>query len=146
MVAISAYAVTCGLLLADVFSREIWSQSIWGAQNIAVFGAIVAGILGLTIAVGNNAHLRPEFTDRLLPYAWVDRAADLVSALIFAALCFYAVQFVMESIDFDDRAEVIYIPLWPIQMVFPYAFATAALRHIYFFFDPSLKPLSAGEG
>lgn len=145
MVAVTAYTVTCALLLADVFSREFLSQSIWGAQKIAVFGAIVAGILGLTIAVGNNAHLRANFADKVLPFDWVDRASDLVSAILFAALCWYAIKFVGASIEFKDKAEVIRIPLWPIQLVFPYAFGTAALRHLIFFLIPGTKPKYAGE-
>lgn len=128
LIAVAAYAVTCGLLLADVFAREFLSQAIWGAQKMAVFGAIVAGILGLTIAVGNNAHLRANFADRILPFDWVDRIGNLVSAALFAGLCWYSVEFVGESLEFNDKAEVIGIPLWPIQLVFPYAFATAALR------------------
>lgn len=122
------------------------SQSIWGAQKIAVFGAIVAGILGLTIAVGNNAHLRANFADRILPFPWVDRVGDLISAILFAGLCWFALEFVGESMTFNDKAEVINIPLWPIQMVFPYAFATAALRHLIFFFAPGVKPQAAAEG
>ena len=146
LVAVAAYAVTCGLLLADVFAREFMSHSIWGAQKMAVFGAIIAGILGLTIAVGNNAHLRANFADKVLPWPWVDRAGDLVSAALFAALCWYAIVFVSESLEFRDKAEVIGIPLWPIQLVFPYAFGTAALRHLIFFFVPGTKPEPAAEG
>ncbi|MCG6559160.1 TRAP transporter small permease [Ruegeria sp. 1NDH52C] len=146
MVAVTAYAVTCGLLLADVFAREFLSQAIWGAQKMAVFGAIVAGILGLTIAVGNNAHLRANFADRVLPYPWVDRLGDLISAILFGCLCWYAIEFVSESIQFKDKAEVIHIPLWPIQLVFPYAFGTAALRHLIFFLVPGTKPEHTGEG
>jgi TRAP-type C4-dicarboxylate transport system permease small subunit len=145
MVAVAAYAVTCGLLLADVVSREVFSQAIWGAQKIAVFGAIIAGILGLTIAVGRNVHLRPSFADGFLPFKWVDQAGDLISAILFAGLCWYAIEFVGESINFDDRAEVIYIPLWPIQIIFPYAFATAALRHFIYFLVPETKPAHSGE-
>ena len=146
LVAVAAYAVTCGLLLADVFAREFMSQSIWGAQKMAVFGAIVAGILGLTIAVGKNAHLRANFADKVLPWKWVDRVGDLVSGLLFAGLCWYAIVFVGESMEFRDRAEVIGIPLWPIQLVFPYAFGTAAFRHLVFFLIPGTKPNHAGEG
>lgn len=146
IIAVTAYVVTCGLLLADVFAREFLNQSIWGAQKIAVFGAIVAGILGLTIAVGNHAHLRANFADRVLPWPWVDRAGDLVSAILFGGLCWFAITYVRESMEFNDKAEVIGIPLWPIQMVFPYAFGTAALRHLAFFLSPDVKPDHAGEG
>ena len=112
---------------------------------MAVFGAIVAGILGLTIAVGNIAHLRANFADHLLPFKWVDRLGDLISAVLFTGLCWYAVEFVSESIQFKDKAEVINIPLWPVQLVFPYAFGTAALRHLIFFLMPGLRPEQKGE-
>lgn len=146
MFAVTAYAVTCGLLLADVFAREFASQSIWGAQKMAVFGAIVAGILGLTIAVGNNAHLRATFADKVLPWPWVDRFGDLISGALFAGLCYFSVLFVIESVEFRDRAEVIGTPLWPFQMVFVYAFATASLRHLIFGLFPDIKPAPSGEG
>ena len=145
LIAVAAYTVTCGLLLADVFARELLSQAVWGAQKMAVFGAIVAGILGLTIAVGNNAHLRANFADNILPFKWVDRIGDLISAVLFAGLCWYSFVFVSESIQFKDKAEVINIPLWPVQLVFPYAFGTAALRHLIFFLRPDLRPEPKGE-
>lgn len=145
MVAVIAYTVTCGLLLADVFAREFLSQALWGAQKMAVFGAIIAGILGLTIAVGNNTHLRATFADGLLPFRWMDRVGDLISAGLFAALCWYSIIFVGESIEFNDKAAVINIPLWPIQMIFPYAFGTASFRHLIFFLLPGVKPEAAGE-
>lgn len=143
--AVTAYAVTCGLLLADVFARELFSQALWGAQQMAVYSAIIAGLLGLTIAVGENAHLRATFADGLLPFAWTVRLGDLISATLFAGLCWYAIEFVNESYEFRDRAAVIDIPLWPFQLVFPYAFATSTLRHLTFFINPGLKPKPAGE-
>ncbi len=144
-VAVTAYAVTCGLLLADVFSREVYAQSIWGAQKFAVFGTIIAGILGMSIAVGNNAHLRATFADRVLPWPWIERLGDLISAAIFATLAWYAADFVAEAIKFSDRAEVVNIPLWYFEVVFPYAFGSAGLRHLVFALQPAAKPSAAGE-
>ena len=144
-VAVTAYAVTAALLLADVVGRELFNYPIWGAQKIAVFGSIFAGIFGLSIAVANNRHLRANVADRLLPFKWVDRFGDLVSALIFAMLGWYAVEFVNESITFRDRVEVLNIPLWPFQLVFPYAFLASALRHFVFFMQPECKPEPQGE-
>ena len=139
-VAVAAYTVTAGLLVADVISREVFSEAIWGAQKIAVFGAIIAGILGLTLAVAQNAHLRANFADGVLPFPWTARAGDLISAAIFLTMGGYAVYFVSESILFRDRAAVINWPLWPFQSVFAYAFFASALRHIAFAIDPTLKP------
>lgn len=143
--AVTAYSVTVGLLVADVISREVFSQAIWGAQKLAVFGAIIAGILGLTIAVAENAHLQASFASKMLPFRWAGRLGDLVSACLFAIMGYYAMIFVGETIHFDDRAEVINIPLWWVQIVFPYSFFAAALRHLAFAFYPALKPDSSTE-
>lgn len=135
-----AYGVACGLLLLDVLLRELAGQSLWGAQKAAVYATIIAALLGLTMAVGTGTHLRPRFADGLLPWPWVDRLGHLVSALLFAILCGHAVGFVTESARFGDRAEILLIPLWPVQAVFAYAFATAALRHALFGLIPALAP------
>ena len=139
-VAVCAYVLTAGLLLSEVIARELFTESIWGSQKIAVFAAIIAGSLGLAIATSENAHLRPSFADGLLPYGWVDRLGDVLSALLFAGFGYFAIVFVQESIEYKDVAEVIRIPLWPIQIVLPYAFFSSALRHLIFAVEPDLKP------
>jgi len=68
--ATAAYAGVAGLLLADVLSREFLGEAIWGAQKIAVFGAIIAGFLGLVLSTASNSHLRPQFADGWFPRAW----------------------------------------------------------------------------
>ena len=63
IVAMAAYAAVAMLLMADVIGREMLGKSIFGAQQMAVYGAIIAGFLGLTLATSDNAHLRPGFMD-----------------------------------------------------------------------------------
>lgn len=138
-VAAAAYAVTTLLLLADVISREFLSQSLWGAQQIAVLGSILAGMVGLTLATGQSAHFRPEFADGILKFGAVDRVGDVISAIIFAVLAFFAVEFVLESRDFADRAPVVNLLLWPLQIVVPYAMASSALKHLVFALTPEAK-------
>ena len=50
---------------------------------------------------------------------------------------------VVETYEFKIVAEVIRVPLWMIQIVFPYAFFSAALRHVIFAISPDLKPQPA---
>jgi len=139
-VAVIAYVMTASLLLLDIIGREIFNSPVWGAQKLAVFGAIIAGILGLSMAVANNTHLRANFADKLLPFGWADRLGDFVSACIYGLLAWYAFEFVDESITYKDKAEVIHIPLWPFQLVFPYAFLMSSIRHLYFCARPHHKP------
>ena len=135
-----AYAITASLLLVDIIAREVWRSPFLGAQKWAILSAIIASTLGLSMAVANNAHLRANFTNHLLPFCWADRLGDLVSAILYAGLTWYALVFVQESMAFKDQAEVIYISLWPFQLVLPYAFLMCSLRHWHFFVSPKHKP------
>ncbi len=144
-----AYAGVAGLLLVDVLSREIVGEAVWGAQKIAVFGAIIAGFLGLVLSTASNTHLRPQFADGWFPRAWspgVSRVGDVFSGLLYIGFGIVAVGYVEESIANRERAAVLFTPLWPIQMVLPYAFFSSALRHLSFAAFPGLKPEARPEG
>lgn len=143
VVAAVAYVVVAGLLLGEIIARDVFLSSIWGSQQVAVFAAIVAGFMGLSLATAANAHLRPQFADHWWPAVWQHRVAmigDLLSALIFAGLGVVAVLYIHDTFVNDDRAAVLYWPLWPLQLVLPYAFFASALRHFAFAFWPDLKP------
>ncbi|WP_165784508.1 TRAP transporter small permease [Zhengella mangrovi] len=145
-VATVAYAIVAALLIVDVVGRELFSTAFLGMQQIAVYGAIIAGFLGLTLATSDNSHLRPGFLDflsgpRLDPH--VARLGDAVSALFYFAATIVCWNFVQVSMESGDKAPVLYFLLWPLQLVIPYAFASAGLKHAIFCADPSLKQLNS---
>lgn len=145
VVAALAYAIVAGLLLGEIVAREIFLSAIWGSQKMAVFGAIIAGFLGLCLATAANSHLRPQFADGWWPSSWqptIGRIGDVVSAVIFLALAGIAAIYVSDTIASQDRAAVLYILLWPIQLVLPYAFFSCSLRHLIFAIQPALKPVN----
>jgi TRAP-type C4-dicarboxylate transport system permease small subunit len=144
IVAALAYAATTLLLLADVIAREFLSRSILGAQQSAVLFSILAGMIGLTLASGRGAHFRPEFADRLLPFPWITRFGDLLSAVLFAGFAAYAIGFVLESHDFADRVPVVNWLLWPFQIVVPYALLSSAIKHLVFALRPDAKSALIG--
>lgn len=140
--AAAAYGVVAALLMIDVVGRELFAATFLGMQQLAVYGAIVAGFAGLTLATSDDAHLRPGFMDFAAgergPQA--RRLGDFLSALFFACACAASFGFVLASMEYGDKAPVMYFPLWPLQLVIPYAFASAGLKHLIFALDPSLKP------
>jgi len=148
MTAAVAYAFTAGILILDIVMREVFSSSVWGATKMAVFGAIIAAFIGLILATATNTHLRPAFADYWVPRSWdraMNRIADTISALLWCGFGVVGIQYLGTSIDSNDLAEVLYIPLWPIQLVLPYAFFSSALRHAVFAVWPDLKPSRAVE-
>ena len=144
IVASAAYAVVAILLMVDVIGRELFSTAFLGMQQIAVYGAIIAGFLGLTLATSDNAHLRPEFLDFLAGrrHREVARFGDGLSAAFFFATAYVAFTFVLISMDAGDKAPVMYFLIWPLQLVLPYAFASAGLKHLIYAVQPGLKPFS----
>lgn len=161
-VAAIAYVIVSTLLIGDVIGREVFSRGTWGADAIswmigqefhtkgifggskaAVFAAIVAGFIGLALASAANAHLRPAFMDGLFrgrASDTVNRVSDVFACLVCCAMAYFAVRLVIQSFDYEEKAAVLYWQLWPIQMVIPYAFFSAAIRYAIFAAWPRLKP------
>lgn len=142
IVATAAYVVVAGLLIADVVGREVFGLSLLGAQQLAVYGAIIAGFLGLTLATSDNCHLRPGFLDFVFKGVehTVQRIGDFVSSAFFFAGAYVAWTFVAASMDNLDKAPVLYFVVWPLQLVIPYAFISSGLKHLFFALHPSIKP------
>lgn len=141
-VAMLAYAGVAALLIADVLMREVFGVPVLGAQSLAVLAAIVAGFLGLSLATAKGMHLRPALFDNLLPARfdrYVERGSDLVAAAFYLSITVFALRFIGESQAAGDKAAVLYFPLWPIQLVMPYAFLSCAIRHAAYALDPELK-------
>ena len=140
--ATAAYAAVAGILMVDVIGRELFSTSLFGAQQLAVYGAIIAGFLGLTLATSDDAHLRPGFMD-IVFRRWeeqVVRVGDVISGLFFVAAAYVAWTFVAVSVEAGDRAPVLYFFVWPLQLVIPYACLSSGIKHFVFALRPELKP------
>lgn len=134
-----SYAVLVCILTANVVAVDVFSTGVRGSQQIAVLSNILACMLGLTLATSAGAHFRPDFADRLLPYAWADRLGDAISAVLFIGLSVVAVDFVTQSRLYADRVPVLGIPLWPLQAVVPYVLASCAVKHAAFAISPFTK-------
>jgi len=146
IIATAAYAAVATLLITDVVGRELFQRSFLGTEQLAVYGAIIAGFLGLTLATSDNAHLRPAFMDFLFRRYGksIDRIGDCISALFFCGGAYVAWTFVVISMGAHDRAPVLYFVVWPLQLVIPYAFASAGVKHLVYAIQPNTKPEPAG--
>lgn len=139
-----AYALVAGLLIGDVLGRELLGKGIFGAQKMAVYCAIVAAFLGLALATSANMQLRPSFLDHLFKGPMVDRLGDGFAAVFYGFMAVIAILFIQQSMEFSDRAAVLYWLLWPIQLIIPYALLSTGIRHGAFARWPALKPTERG--
>lgn len=142
--AAAAYALVASLLIGDVLGRELLGKGIFGAQKMSVYCAIVAAFLGLSLATSSNMQLRPSFLDHVFKGPMTDRVGDAFAALFYIFLTVIAIMFIQQSMEFQDRAAVLYWLLWPIQLIIPYALLSTGLRHGVFARWPDLKPAERG--
>ena len=150
MITVIAYAATAISLLADVIAREIFSSGIWGAPRFAVYTAIFAGFLGMSLAAADGRHIRPQFLDFLIPPSVnriVEKAGYFLSSGIYLTLSYLACQFVWVSFENGDTAPVLDWKLWPIQLILPYTFFSVAFRYSVMAAAPESKAIkSPAEG
>lgn len=139
--ATSAYGILAITIMIDVIAREVLSIPILGTQRFAVYMSIIAGFLGVCLAAAAGAHLRPRIADSWLPRKWdsqVNRLSNLVASVIFGVAGYFAYQFWNTGFSMGDTAPVLGWPLWPIQIIIPYAFFSTAFRFFMFAFFPEL--------
>jgi TRAP-type C4-dicarboxylate transport system permease small subunit len=144
-----AFGVLATALFADMLARELLGNGLWGAQRIAVYAMVFAAMLGFAVTTHLNRHLSIEAAARLMPARLgplVDRLGDLVAAAICLFLAGWSLHFVLASYANEERGVALDILVWPIQLILPWAFASAALRHVVFAAWPDLKPAPEEAG
>lgn len=129
-------------LFGDIVGREAVGSGIFGAQRAAVYGMIVSAFLGLALATHSGRHIRIEGFDRLVPEAargTVIRLGHVVSMAICLFLGYWSADFVAISMEQGERGMALDIPVWPIKIVLPWAFASAALRYLAYALFPAIE-------
>lgn len=136
------------ILLADVLGRQFLGHGIYWGPRLASYLTTVTGMLGFSIVVASGDHLRPELVDGIFPKTWdstMNRVADLLSAALCAFIAFHAAWFVYTTYEIGTRAIALNIPVWPIQTIVPYVFASASLRYLAYACIPEIRPVDRGE-
>lgn len=134
--------ILTSFVVLDVAAREIYRTGIPWAQKGAVYLMIWAGFLGAILVTQKVEHLRPEVADKLWKGKLRGLYLRLHNLIVFAfcaGLAWYGFQYVLESKEFGDRNVIIDMPMWALQAIIPYTFASMALRYLYFIFFPKEK-------
>lgn len=141
-----AFVLMAGVLMIDVIGREIISFGIVGAARMSVFPVAIMAFVAIGLCTATDGHLRPRAFDKIIP-ARFDPIMGVVKELVTAAFClavaYAAFGLVLESIEYEEKTQLLGWDVWPFQVSFAFAFTIAALRHIIFAASPSLRPASA---
>ena len=143
-VCIAAFAVLVSVLFADLIAREVSGSGLHWSSEAGVFANVFLVMAGFGLASADGSHLRPRFTDSLLPETWTPfliRLGFVLTAIFCGGLCWYSSVVVVETAAFDERSIRIGLPVWLIQLALPLAFASAVIRNLCFAIYPSLAPV-----
>jgi C4-dicarboxylate transporter, DctQ subunit len=143
VVCVAAFALMALALIGDVLKREITGAGLLGATQVGLIGLAAVAMLGFGLAAQSGGQLRAKFLDWIFPRSWdraIFRLADLISAVILAALAALCWMMVLESQRLGDVASVLRTPIWPVQMIIAVAFSINALRYLLFALYPDLRP------
>ena len=138
-----AFALLAAVMFADVLMREITGNGLPWAVQTAVYANLVVALFGLGVATSAGSHLRARFADNWLPrrfHPLLQRIADAVSALFLLLFALLALQLVEETWQLGETATVLRVPLWPLQLLIPVSFGSAALRYALYCWRPQLAP------
>lgn len=136
LVAGAFYTIAAAILFADVVSRELLSQSIWGGQRAAVLLANGAALIGISVAVALNCHIRPSVLDGVVPPSLLPaatRLGHLVSASVMFSGAYFGALLVLENKAMGFTTPPLDLEIWIPQLALPYGLASAGLRkkHLY---------------
>ena len=155
LVAVAAFGFIAVVLIADVMGRELLGPiyryfdikgqaGVYASQKMSVYALVVGSFAGIGIATATASHLLPRIGFGWVPAAWgptVDRLADLITGLFMLGVTWYGWVYVASSMDAGLRAQAFNIPIWPIQLMIPLGFFSAAVRYLFFAAWPALRPL-----
>jgi C4-dicarboxylate transporter DctQ subunit len=120
------------LAVAQVFLRNLFSDSIPAADTLLRHAVLWVGFLGAALAAHEDRHIRVDIGARMLPRRlrrWVTVCFDVVSAAACLLLARAAWTFMM--LDLEGKATVaLGIPTWILQTILPAAFCLLAFHFV----------------
>lgn len=126
-------------VILDVLGREVLGVSIPWAQKLSVYLMIWCGFIGPCLVATKGIYLRPQIFDQM----WMKKnptlyclGHSLICLIFHLFLLYYAIGYVSESFEFKDMNVLLRVPMWFLQAIIPYAFASLSLRNIYYLLNP----------
>lgn len=133
-------ALLCVLLLAmivlacvQIILRSLLSGGLLWADPLLRYMVLWAGLLGAAVATKQGKHIAIDIISHLVSarvLAWLRVVIDLFSAAVCAVLTYAAFVFVRNEAAFGGGREVLGIPSWGMNLIFPVVFGVIALRFL----------------
>ncbi len=130
------------VIIGDVIMREIGVGGISGASRLAVYLMIVFGFLCIPVATAEGNHLRIKILD--ISWGYFEpirpRLQYLCSGAVMVGFTWFSLQFVLESVELNEKSAALGIPMWWVQVVMPISFASLCFQNLIYAVWPVLAP------
>lgn len=155
-IAVVAFAFIAIVLLIDVVGRELLAPllrnlgmqvgalGLQGSQKLSVYALVVGSYAGVGIATATGSHLVPRVAFGWIPDSWapaMNRASDAIAFVFLTGVAWVGWLFVRSSMDAGLLVPILNWKVWPIQLVIPLGFLSAAGRYLVYAIWPALRPL-----
>ena len=119
------------ILFVEVLSRYVFYTSVGWISEISGFMFVWFIYLSISYITGQNAHIRVQILDFLLPKKWVERV-DLCMNFLWLAfnglMTFYGVQLVLSVVRYPFRSTILDISMAIPYAIIPIAFGLMTVR------------------
>ena len=121
------------LAIADIAMRLITGGSLIWIPPVLQVLVLWLGLLGALLASRSQEHIAIDVISRFVgPFGKkiCGISGSLFAALVCGIVAFYSIEFIQQSIEYDDIAFA-QVPAWPLQIIIPFTFSLMALRFFF---------------
>jgi len=119
------------LAFVQVVLRNVFSFGFPWMEELLRLSVLWVGFLGASLAIRQGRHINIDVFSRMLP----DRLKPclrLVVDLVMLGVCLVflsaAVEYIRVEKEFGDISDALGVPLWTLQIIFPFLFAVGSFR------------------
>jgi TRAP-type C4-dicarboxylate transport system permease small subunit len=120
------------LACVQILLRTVFSSGLTWADPLLRYLVLWSGLLGAVMATSQGKHLSLDIISFLVPkplHAWLHVITNLFSATVAAFLTWAAYLFIHSEMEFGNT-QLLSVPSWAWNLIFPIAFALITLRFL----------------
>ncbi len=122
--------VAVAINFCNVFGRYLLDKPIFWAEEVMGFLQVVLVVLGAALVTRDNAHLRMDAAEHLMPAAlkrWIDVVAGVLTIGVALAVVWFSTGIIAGMLENDQRSMGVEFPLAIPYSAFPIGFSLIAL-------------------
>ena len=126
-------AAMMGLSCWQIALRYLFAGGLVWADPLLRYLVLWAGMFGAVVATRRGKHIAIDLITYLLPLRYQNFlrvGIDLLAATVAGVLTFAALTFVRNEREFASGSDLLGVPFWGWNLVFPVAFALITLRFL----------------